>query len=933
MPSLDHSPNASKPVANTPEQAQLADGLPRVFERYLLLKRIAKGGMGEVFLATSTGAIDGAERPCVVKVIREEHAEDSSFLARFLDEARIQSQLEHPGVVRVVNATHDEQGKPYVVLEHVEGRNLSEVRQRVQQLGVRLSWPDAVAMALGLCEALAHIHERTDALGRPLHIVHRDLSPQNVMVAYGGDVKLIDFGTARGQNRKCHTVSGIVFAKPGYVAPEVANNQPGGIPADLYAVGIMLWEMIAGRRFIVGDAAEHLAQVAAGTKIVSNVAELIDAPPELDLICQRLTATNLEERYESARECATDLAQLLKRAPSTTDGQRSVRVRIAQLMQRLYPAEPTRTRAEFQRLLASARNVAPPASALVPPPSPPPPPTQDVLPLLPGTRYELAESLGEGASGVVYAATHVDLARPLAIKLFNVEGKVSNAAFERFRAEARVAAQLSHENVVSVHDFGSTKDGRVYLAMERLEGQSLDKHLSQTGPLEYRSALLLALQMCRALEAAHALGIVHGDLKPQNLFLTRKGGMKLLDFGVSALYRVSAAADASVEAGTHSGEQSSHDRSEETHSDAFALTGTLEYLAPEQLRGDAATPASDQYALGVVLYEMITASRPHDAESMGALFGAKLSGNIEAPSVRAPSVGLPKGMDRLCLTLLSVNPANRYANIGAAREAMEAILSAASLGHRRPARPMRVAAVSAMLALGALAAVTTSPNVRRDVVGFGERAESWARARITVARSAATPMPKLSAFGATLSASMDRAIASLTQLNPSTRLATTSTQESASVAPESAQPPRTDAVADRDESPRGAVAARSSANADAEKLTDLRLALANDKPVKALELARALGAEGLRSPDLYRGWIEAATRTRAWGEAHRIAKRLSELEPSTENSLRLAQLERRLGKSDAARRTLLKLLQKSPNHAEAIALLGRIEGTSKVASR
>ncbi|MGC4068215.1 MAG: protein kinase [Polyangiaceae bacterium] len=925
MPTPDLSPKSSKSVANPAELASQADGLPRFFEQYLLLKRIAKGGMGEVFLATSSGAIDGAERPCVVKVIREEHAEDSSFLARFLDEARIQSQLEHPGVVRVVNATHDEQGKPYVVLEHVEGRNLSEVRLRVQQLGVKMSWPDAVAVALGLCEALAHIHERTDALGRPLHIVHRDSSPQNVMVAYGGDVKLIDFGTARGQNRKCHTVSGIVFAKPGYVAPEVANNQPGGIPADLYAVGIMFWEMLAGRRFIVGDAAEHLAQVAAGTKTVSNIAELVDAPPELDLICQRLTATNIADRYESARECASDLAQLLKRAPSTTDGQRSVRVRIAQLMQRLYPAEPTRTRAEFQRLLAAARNVAPPASALVPPPSPPPPPAENAVPLLPGTRYELAEPLGEGASGVVYAATHVDLARPLAIKLFNVEGKVSDAAFERFRSEARVAAQLTHENVVSVHDFGSTSDGRVYLAMERLEGQSLDKHLCQTGALEYRSALLLALQMCRALEAAHALGIVHGDLKPQNLFLTRKGTMKLLDFGVSALYR----AEGGAESSNSTAHAESASRAEEHNTDALALTGTLEYLAPEQLRGDAATPSSDQYALGVVLYEMITASRPHDAESLGALFGAKLAGVVQAPSLRAPAIALPKSVDRLCLRLLAANPADRYIDVTEAREAMEAILSSASLGHKRPARPMRVAAVSAMLVFCALASASASAKARGEIVGFGARAESWARGRL-----ADVPMPKLASFGAGLGSSMSRAVASLTQSTGATKLARSSSPLTA--APQS-NPPLVaqgeDVAVAEDVNRHEPAAAHEVTKAQDDRLSNVREALASDKPVKALELARTLGSEGVRSPELYRLWIDAATRTRAWGEAHRTAKRLSEVEPTAENTLRLAQLERRLGKSEAARRTLLRLLSKSPNHAEALALLGRIEGNTKVASR
>ena len=105
-----------------------------------------------------------------------------------------------------------------------------------------------------IAEALAHVHERQDAAGRALSIVHRDLSPQNVMLGFGGDIKIIDFGTARGQNRRCHTVAGVVFAKPGYVAPEVANGDPGDARVDIYALGIMLWELCAGRRFLQGEA-------------------------------------------------------------------------------------------------------------------------------------------------------------------------------------------------------------------------------------------------------------------------------------------------------------------------------------------------------------------------------------------------------------------------------------------------------------------------------------------------------------------------------------------------------------------------------------------------------------------------------------------------------------------------------------------------------
>src|ERR1700733_9892946 len=231
--------------------------LPRVFGRLLLLKLMARGGMGDVYLAATTG-IEGAERACIVKTVRRDHIHDGSFLARFLDEARVQAQLNHPGVAQVLEAATDENGEPFTVVEYVEGRSLADLRQRAIQSGIKVTWVDALAVAVEIAQALAHVHERPGPDGSPLGIVHRDLSPQNVMISYAGEVKLIDFGTARGHNRRCHTVAGVVFAKPGYVAPEVARQQVGDGRIDVYALGIMLWELCAGRRFLNSDPQPHL---------------------------------------------------------------------------------------------------------------------------------------------------------------------------------------------------------------------------------------------------------------------------------------------------------------------------------------------------------------------------------------------------------------------------------------------------------------------------------------------------------------------------------------------------------------------------------------------------------------------------------------------------------------------------------------------------
>jgi eukaryotic-like serine/threonine-protein kinase len=922
------SPQDGPKLLNSATSADCAepaeDRLPRHFETYLLLKRIAKGGMGEVFLATSALAIDGAERPCVLKVIRQEHAQDSSFLARFLDEARIQAQLEHPGVVRVLLASHDANAKPYVVLEHVEGRNLSEVRLRIKQLGVSLAWPDAVAIAIGLADALAHIHERTDACGRPLAIVHRDLSPQNVMVGYSGDVKVIDFGTARGHNRRCHTVSGIVYAKPGYVAPEVANSQAGGVPADLYAVGVMLWELLAGCRFITGDAAEHLAAVGAGTKVITPIAEAVDAPPELDSICQRLTATKIEDRFESASEACHDLAQLLKRAPSTTDGQRSVRVRISQLMQRLYPAEPTRTRAEFQRLVAAARSIQPPASAIAPSPSPAPAePEQPAERVLAGTRYVLDEAIGEGASSVVYRATHVDLRRKVALKLYQLS--TSTVAVDGFRQEARHIAALNHDNIVKVHDFGSTASGQAYLSMEHLEGESLDKRIQAQGPLEWRSALLLCVQICRALEHAHAAEVIHGDLKPANLFLTEQGTLKLLDFGVSALARqASSPADAELE--------------------SFKLSGTPEYLAPEQIRGEPASVRTDLYALGVVLFEMLTGARPHEANSLAILLGQKLEGQIEPPSRRHPEFRLPKALDRLCLRLMATSVEQRYTSATEVRADIERILDGSAEGARKAGRAIRLSIGAASLAccMAALSAFSLPRQPGLPIV-------ATLGAGLFEFRAKSAEVPSLAPGVAMLSAQAEQTIeAERSQPSPSAVLATAATDESeqdeiiestdmhASSSDDDGRGDSSNEIELASSSMMGAAdssATRMTKPGLSDAATQMERALKDRKPLRALEIARKSNARARKDPKLHQHWVEAASATGAWGEAVRAARELARLDATPENLIRLVQMERRTGHPEAARRILERVLRVQPDNAEALALKQRLSPSARVAVR
>ncbi|MFP6686796.1 MAG: serine/threonine-protein kinase [Polyangiaceae bacterium] len=655
--------------------------LPMRFGRYHLLKLLARGGMGRLYLGSTTG-VEGAERPVVVKLIRREYARDPNFVARFLDEARVQSQLQHSGVAQVLEAaTHEPTGDPYVVIEYVEGRSLGELRRRIADVGYSLSWEAAVAVGTLVAEALAHIHERRDAAGRPLGIVHRDLSPHNVMLAYVGDVKVIDFGTARGQNRRCHTVAGVVFAKPGYVAPEVANGDSGDARVDMYAAGVMLWELCAGRRFLQGEPQDHMAAVARGQLDLPPIAALVGAPPELDDVLARLTHHQRDERYDSCRQAATQLAALLRLAAPLSNGERSVRARVAQLMYNLYPAQPGRSRRAFARLVAIARkeSLAGWTRGLEPASEDGASHDDD---LFGGTRYRLRREIGRGASSVVYEAEHVDLGRRVAIKVLDAEHTHSRDYVARFRREARALSRLHHHGLVRVYDFGQAPDGRMFCVMELLEGRSLRDALDAGEIFDWRQTMRVARKACLALHEAHQRGVVHRDVKPANLFLTTDGQVKVIDFGLaksSDEIHEPKATGPSARLGS------------------MTLYGTPEYMAPEQVAGGRIDGRADLYALGCVLYEMLTSRLPFVEDSAVAILDAKLKGGPESVHERTPQRDVPRTVNRIVMRSLARHPSRRFEHAASMADAVSEALDEPSRSRTRR-RTIGAGVVAAMMA-------------------------------------------------------------------------------------------------------------------------------------------------------------------------------------------------------------------------------------------
>jgi eukaryotic-like serine/threonine-protein kinase len=249
-------------------------------------------------------------------------------------------------------------------------------------------------------------------------------------------------------------------------------------------------------------------------------------------------------------------------------------------------------------------------------------------------RYRLVRPLGHGGMATVYLGHDSELDRPVAVKLL-AENLAGDAAFrQRFLREARLAARLSHPNVVSVYDAGEEADGRPYIVMEHVDGETLADLLHERGRLPADEAVGLALQACRGLEHAHVAGLVHRDVKPQNLLLRTDGTLKIADFGIAR----AAESTGLTQAGT--------------------ILGTAAYLSPEQALGEEVTSAADVYSLGAVLYELLTGEVPFRGDNFVAVAMRHI--NEPVPSVRERRPDVSPRLDAAIRRAMAKDPRERY---------------------------------------------------------------------------------------------------------------------------------------------------------------------------------------------------------------------------------------------------------------------------------
>jgi len=637
---------------------------PRRLGKFQLMARRGEGGMATVYVAAiGEGSL---ARLAAVKLLRQ-GAPDHDFRTRFLDEAKVVVRLHHNNIVDVREAG-EVGGQLYIAMELIEGRDLADVWDRCAEVGRAFPVPLAVHIVREVLRGLHYAHTFPG-----LGLVHRDVSPSNILIDWAGAVRLADFGLATSAMKASLTVPGMVFGKVGYMAPEQATRSPLDGRADVYGCGVVLWELLTGRPL---RDSETDTQAVAGWDAVppSSLSNRVDE--ELDDIVMTALQRSRDERYQSAGDFMEALSiWLSEHAPDTTQE------RMAEFMNRLFGDARDRDHESYSTLIDALEELVsagstgpsleeddaqifadtgtgrghPPRGAAARPPQG----DGEMIPsgTIIAQRYRIADPLGRGGMGTVYLAEHVTVGRKVAIKVLTHEWSEHEVVARRFKEEARAASAAGHPNIIEVFDAGELPDRRLFIVMEFLTGRSLYEELVESGPLDVLRACRIMRDVARAVRAAHGVGIIHRDLKPDNIMLVNRGEgemVKVLDFGISA------SADRTPE--------------EQRLTIPGHALGTPEYMAPEQSKGRPPTEQFDIYALGVMLYESLAGEPPFVSENVVEVLARKAT---EAPPrLDMRRGGLPPPLVELVHACIEVDPGRRPPNTDTFLAVLEPLVTA-----------------------------------------------------------------------------------------------------------------------------------------------------------------------------------------------------------------------------------------------------------------
>jgi TonB family protein len=378
-PAADLTPTASRRAE--PREAVAPEG-PDRFGQYELLEKIASGGMAELFRARRTG-VEGFQKIVAIKKILPHIADNDEFITMFADEAKLAAQLNHPNIVHIYDLGKIQAGGYFIAMEYVEGTDLKTILHSAREVELPPPVPLAVYVAGKVASALDYAHRRRDGKGEELHIVHRDVSPQNILISHEGEIKLCDFGIAKADRKVSRTESGSLKGKLQYMSPEQAWGKPIDHRSDLFSLGSVLHEMLTGKRLFQGDSDLVVLELVRKAEVDPPSRVNADVSPGLDAIVLKALAREPDARYATGSEMLRDLESVLysySPAPGSAD--------LAIYLDRLREAR------------ASAAEVRP-APAGRPPAAAPVPAAREVAPVVaPGLAQE---SLPEEAAEPVAA--------------------------------------------------------------------------------------------------------------------------------------------------------------------------------------------------------------------------------------------------------------------------------------------------------------------------------------------------------------------------------------------------------------------------------------------------------------------------------------------------------------------------------------------------
>ncbi|MFT3709343.1 MAG: serine/threonine-protein kinase [Archangium sp.] len=319
------------------------------YGRYQLLKKLATGGMAQIYLARQVGP-EGFEKLLVVKRILPHLAENEDFVTMFLDEARIAARLNHPNIVSIFDLGAQDDSF-FIAMEFIHGEDIRRVWKHADKIGKPIPLALICRMIIDACAGLDYAHKKPDQSGRPLNIVHRDISPQNILVSFEGGVKVVDFGIAKAADQATVTKSGVLKGKYSYMSPEQAGGQPIDCRTDIFALGVVMYELLTGTRLFKRATDIQTLNAVSECKVAppSEISGRI--PPDLDAIVMKALAKDRKDRFSEARQLGAALESwlLANKIPSSS-------AQLAEFMHDIYAERLAREQEEGRLLIETAES-------------------------------------------------------------------------------------------------------------------------------------------------------------------------------------------------------------------------------------------------------------------------------------------------------------------------------------------------------------------------------------------------------------------------------------------------------------------------------------------------------------------------------------------------------------------------------------------------